>query len=168
MRHGDRTFDSKITLLIGGNGSGKTTLLKAMAGLITYEGILTIPETVLYVQETAHFPEDMTVDAYLKGLCRLEKRSFVGLDQLLDTFDLRARRHEPFRALSKGMKQKVNVMSAMLAKRALTLYDEPLNGLDAKSRQCFVKQLKHHSGMIICATHLMDDFLTLEAERIQL
>ncbi|TVP95852.1 MAG: ATP-binding cassette domain-containing protein [Acholeplasmatales bacterium] len=168
VTHPDRTLSHKITLLIGGNGSGKTTLLKAMAGLIVYEGRLNVPDSVLYVQETAHYPEDMTIDTYLKGLCRLEKRPFFGLDALLEAFELRHRRHDAFKSLSKGMKQKVNLMSAMLAKRALTCYDEPLNGLDALSRKRFVEHLGHQAGMIICATHLVDDFADLDAERIRL
>jgi len=135
---------------VGPNGAGKTTTLKILAGLIrptsgrvsvagidVLEKPLDAKARVGYVPESGALFEKLSAREYLTLTGRL-----YGLDEAhiqdrvahwLRFFDLHARAGEPIAALSKGLKQRVCWMAALLHDPDVLILDEPLNGLDVET-----------------------------------
>jgi ABC-2 type transport system ATP-binding protein len=135
---------------VGPNGAGKTTTLKILAGLIrpTSGGVRVAGVDVLerpleakarvgYVPESGALFEKLSAREYLTLTARLyglpEAQVAARVAHWLSFFDLAARAEEPMTALSKGMKQRVCWMAALLHEPEVLVLDEPLNGLDVET-----------------------------------
>ncbi|MFP4286983.1 MAG: AAA family ATPase [Candidatus Izemoplasmataceae bacterium] len=164
----DLVFDSKVTLIIGPNGSGKTTVLKGIANLIRYQGDITKQGFVLYAEEIFNYPEDMIVEDYLNNLIDIGKGSIVLKNQLIKAFSMQDKAQEPFKVLSKGMKQKVNLIQTLMEPRDIYLLDEPTSGLDQKAIDAFIDILKKRHEMFICSTHQSLAFEALNPKKVYL
>jgi len=131
--------------VIGQNGSGKSTLLSILSGQIQkFEGGATIfgmrvpdyvrKHSVAYASEQAHFPPHWTVNQLMKRIGRLhrltEARYEEKTEHLIEAFELRRWLHSPLGALSKGMRQRVNLAQSLISESPLVIWDEPTSGLD--------------------------------------
>ncbi len=134
---------NQIVALVGKNGSGKSTLLKIIGGLVKPDGgqihnyiqqlkIGYVPEVTPV--EIPFTPEEyLTHMGNIRGMDKKQLRQRVG--DLLETFHLHDDRHTRIANFSKGMKQKVAIMQAMLEDTDLLILDEPLSGLDPKAQR---------------------------------
>lgn len=177
----------EFVAIAGRNGSGKTTLTKLMMSLIKPAG-----GHILYDgRDTASFgPEDMarhigyvfqnpdrqifrdTVEAEIAygpeqlGFVPEKVRQVVaGAMETVGIAHLAARYP---RTLSKGLKQKVAVASALAMEPAVLILDEPTSGQDAGARELFMQmltQLQQAGKTILLVTHDMD-CLTRYARRV--
>lgn len=142
----DLTFSIKkgeTLAIIGENGSGKSTLLQLIAGLyLPSEGIIEkigSPIRIGYVPE--QFPSNIrfTVSEYLYHLGRIEGISKLVLQKrirkLLVQFHLTQSEGMKIKTFSKGMKQKVGIIQALLSEPDILILDEPLSGLDQAMQQ---------------------------------
>ena len=135
---------------VGPNGAGKTTTLKILAGLIhptsgrvrvagvdVQERPLEAKARVGYVPESGALFEKLSAREYLTLTGRLyalpEPRITSQVVHWLRFFDLSARADEPIANLSKGLKQRVCWMAALLHDPDVLILDEPLNGLDVET-----------------------------------
>ncbi|HXF51317.1 MAG TPA: ABC transporter ATP-binding protein, partial [Dehalococcoidia bacterium] len=135
--------------LLGPNGSGKSTFLSLAAGLrrptsgaIRVFGAPPGPETrrrvgVLF-QEQCLDPlmtarETLWLHGRLYGMPRHRLRERVRA--ALDSVGLGDRAHDPTRALSGGMRRRLELARALLPEPTLLLLDEPTTGLDPDSKQ---------------------------------
>jgi len=165
------TFSSenRITLLIGLNGSGKSTLLKSMADLYYYEGDIEKNASMMYTDETMVFPEHMRINDYLNILIDMSKAASKTMkDSLLCLFDLEQHKEKKFKELSKGMKQKVNLIQALMENKDLYLLDEPMSGLDFESQIHFINHLKNSRKQYVIATHKEKTYEPLNAKKVYL
>lgn len=134
---------NNVTAIVGKNGSGKSTLLKMIGGIIKPDSGQIIyhdelPIKIGYVPEQTPVFLPFTPAEYLihMGTIRglpikwLKKR----IDSLLEVFHLEDERNTRITHFSKGMKQKVIIMQAMLEESDLLIMDEPLSGLDLKAQ----------------------------------
>ena len=143
---------------IGSNGAGKSTTVKMIAGLIEpssgevlFNGISIHRSLVDYKRHIGYVPEEPNLYPYLtareyldmvatlRGMSRT--RRLEKIDALLKLFSLYAQRHFPLSAYSKGMRQKVLLISGMLHNPDLIIFDEPLSGLDITASFIFRKLL---------------------------
>jgi len=170
----------KLTGLVGPDGSGKTTLMRMLAGLMSADtGSLKIndrelgPNTAGIHQITGYMPqrfglyEDLTVlenlklYADLRGLDRgATSRLF---EQLLHFTGLGPFIGRLAGKLSGGMKQKLGLACALMARPQLLLLDEPSVGVDPVSRQDLwdmVQELAGEGMAVVWSTAYLD-----EAER---
>lgn len=150
----------KTYLLLGANGSGKSTLIKALLGLIKYQGKITKPIDlkISYIPEAINFPDYISIYNFLENLGRI--KLIDNLDNKINTnlqeWDLYKSKDKLISQLSKGMKQKILIINALLGEDDMYVFDEPLNGLDTKNQQLFLEKLTHlkeKNKTIIISTH---------------
>ncbi len=136
---------NEIIALVGKNGSGKSTLLKIIAAFIKPDsGTIVKHKTSLkvgYVPEVTPSHILFTPQEYLYHMGRIrgmsKKRLLQKIEELLEMFQLKESQNTRIVHFSKGMRQKVMIMQAMLEETDLLIMDEPLSGLDAKAQNDF-------------------------------
>lgn len=161
--------------LIGDNGQGKTTLMNLLVGsLRANSGSINFSpdEKLAYVPQLSasisnNFP--ITVKEIL-SLNLSRRRIFPNkqeeelIDSTLELIGLRDKKTTVFQDLSGGQKQKVMLGKALISKPSFLLLDEPLIGLDEKSKNSFLKLLIDQSKIstmtIIMVSHNIKDIET--------
>ena len=146
-------------LIRGKNGSGKSTLLKLLAGITepTSGKIVGSARKIGYVPE--HFPESLRfrLKEYLLLTSSFQSDSKASIEnelsKYIQLFGLEPFLHTSLKACSKGTKQKVGIIQALLMKPDLLLLDEPLTGLDAESQQVLIQLLKEEQIPIVFTSH---------------
>ena len=159
----------KIVGLLGPNGSGKTTFLKIAAGLLTPSaGEVTVCDRKIG-------PETKAVVSYLPDKTYLNRQQRIC--EILDFFQDfyadfdRARAEKMLQALaidtnaklktlSKGSKEKVQLILAMSRAAKLYLLDEPIGGVDPAARDYILSTILNNysrDATVILSTHLIGD-----------
>jgi ABC-2 type transport system ATP-binding protein len=145
--------EGSIYALMGPNGAGKTTLIKLLMNLIaptagramllgTSVGLLQGRrlETIGYVSENQKLPDWMTVPellAYCRPFYPTWDRALE--ERLVKRFDLP--RKQKLKRLSRGMRMKTALASALAFRPRLIVLDEPLSGLDPLVRDDLMENL---------------------------
>lgn len=174
-------------VLIGKNGAGKTTVLNLIAGLIQpYAGqvliqgfnIHTLP--ILAKQFIGFLPDrcplypELTVREYLGFIAKLRQISKSDItnriEEMLENLSLKNYRHHLIGTLSKGLKQRVGLASALLHRPTVLLLDEPTQGLDQSQIEDFQLLLSNYKkdAAIILATHYLNEVQTICNRTLQL
>ncbi|MFW9970635.1 MAG: ABC transporter ATP-binding protein [Candidatus Odinarchaeota archaeon] len=181
--------------IAGANGAGKTTLIKILSGLlkptignVEIEGMnynhhsdilkqnigITTDESYLYNELTIF--ENLLFYGYLHlNFNRSILKSRI--EQLVEQFNLKDWINEPVGVLSHGMKQKVEIIRALIHEPSILFLDEPFSGLDYNSTTMlinFFKELENVKNIsIILATHkievfqqICDDLIVLKQGKI--
>ncbi len=159
----------RIVGLLGPNGSGKTTLLKLANGLlqptegrIRIAGMAPGPETkelVSYLPDADWLPDWMRVEQ----LVEMFRDFYADFDtakasEMLEKLELSPK--APLKSLSKGNKEKVQLILAMSRNAQLYLLDEPIGGVDPAARDYILNTiLPNYSrdASVIISTHLIED-----------
>jgi len=160
--------DSEITAIMGENGAGKSTLLNICAGILTYdEGEIQIDgydivknsiqarQNIGFLPEMPDLYDRLTGREFLFYIASLRKienakkiienlTNLIGIDKSLD-FELGG--------YSKGMKQKISIISAMMHNPNNLLLDEPVYGLDPLTSRTIQEYIKKIKGTTVIATH---------------
>jgi len=157
---------------LGPNGAGKTTTMRLLLGLhrptagrAELFGIdawgdpVRAHRRVAYVAGEPFLWPSMTSAETLEFLARLRDSTDVAYrDQLVERFQLDTRKK--IRALSKGNRQKVQLIAALATRADLLLLDEPTSGLDPlmemASREC-AKEAKERGQTIFLSSHILSE-----------
>lgn len=159
----------KIIGLLGPNGSGKTTFIKLMSGILrANDGEILIggnpvgietKKIVSYLPERPYFSASMKIDEVINFFDDFyedfEKETAYGMLEKLNISPA-AR----IRTLSKGNREKVQLILVMSRKAKLYLLDEPMGGIDPAARDYILKTiLTNYSedSSVIISTHLISD-----------
>ena len=165
--------NGKILGILGRNGAGKTTTIKSIMGIIepeegssTFDGIdirkakVSIgylpEERGLYVN--AVVKDQLLYFAMLNGMDK--KAAFTEIKKLLEEFKIPGYLNKKVKTLSKGNKQKIQLISAILHKPQMVILDEPFSGLDPVNIELFkstVLDLKKSGATILFSSHRMED-----------
>lgn len=161
---------------IGPNGAGKSTTIKIIAGITDeFEGDITvfgldirkhtleIKQRIGYIPEQAALYDVLTAVEYLRFIGKLYGLSneviITKSMELLRLFELADKAETRMNTFSKGMKQKVLLISGLMHNPEIIFLDEPLSGLDANA-VILVKeillQLKQSAKTIFYSSHIMD------------
>ena len=157
---------------IGPNGSGKTTTLRMiMHILLPDEGeieVLGSRETAAARDQVSYLPEErglykkMTVRRLLRYYARLKGRPLSEIEASISDWiarmDLPGVLDKPVEAMSKGMSQKVQFISAVISKPSLLILDEPFSGLDPVNAQVLkdaVLEMRRRGTTVVFSTHDM-------------
>ncbi|MBJ8349537.1 ABC transporter ATP-binding protein [Streptococcus zalophi] len=159
----------KIIGLLGPNGSGKTTLIKLINGLlqptngdIVIDGFRPSVDTkkiISYLPDTTYLQDNMKVE----DLLVLFKDFYDDFDNdraitLLN--DLNISLNQKLKNLSKGNKEKVQLILVMSRKAKLYILDEPIGGVDPAARDYILKTIINNyseEASVIISTHLIAD-----------
>ena len=161
----------EILALAGPNGAGKTTTLLCMAGLLrpdaglfSWQGRPLGPErtrAMALIPETPDVYEMLTVWEHLVFVaksCRLAQGWQEEAYALLERFAIADQRDSLGEALSKGMRQKLLVATAVLASTPVLLLDEPMIGLDPRGQRelsTILQELRAEGRALVVSTHLL-------------
>ena len=166
----------KVTGYLGPNGSGKSTTIKMITGLIEptsgeilFDGELIQRDPIEFKQRMGYVPEEPHLYPHLSGS---EYLTMVGqlrdlpsgptaarIDELLRLFALHGDRHAPISAYSKGMRQKVLLIAALLHNSDLVLLDEPFSGLDVSSGlalRSLIEELAARGKVVLFSSHELE------------
>lgn len=159
----------KIIGLLGPNGSGKTTLIKICAGLLTpTAGSVTIngmPVGVGTKAIVSYLPERTYLSTWTKirdivdffGEMYPDFQKDVAYKMIAD---LGINPEDKLRTMSKGTREKVQLVLVMSRKAALYLLDEPMGGVDPAARDYILNTIitnYNPEGSILLSTHLIAD-----------
>lgn len=159
----------KIIGLLGPNGSGKTTLIKLLAGLLTpNKGDIKIldneigPKTknvVSYLPERTYFNESNKVSDLLEIFTDFyEDFDRIRACEMLQLLNIDV--NDRLKTLSKGTKEKVQLIMTMSRQAKLYLLDEPIAGVDPAARDYILNTILTNynpEASIIISTHLISD-----------
>lgn len=167
--------------LLGPNGAGKSTTIRMMCCLATISGGSievfghraspgnpAIKRQIGVVAQDDNLDPDLTVKENIEiqgrfyGLSAGEARARA--EELLVWMQLQTKTNDQVRALSGGMRRRLVIARALMARPRLLVLDEPTTGLDPQARQLVwakVRELKSQGVTVLLTTHYMD-----EAERL--
>ncbi|MDR1917872.1 MAG: ABC transporter ATP-binding protein [Christensenellaceae bacterium] len=169
---------------LGPNGSGKTTTIRCILGFMKGEsGVCTIngidpfcnAEKIMhnlgFVAGEPVFPPNLSGMDYLKFLEDIQADArpkeeqavfrndiIARRDELLTTFELDPR--VKIKKMSKGMKQKLGIVSAFMHNPQILILDEPTNGLDPLMQIRFIeliKKQKENGKTILMSSHIFEE-----------
>jgi ABC-2 type transport system ATP-binding protein len=162
--------------LLGPNGSGKSTTVAMLTGLrepsagqILFDGRGITDRLAEYKARVGYVPEEAHLYTFLSGR---EQLDLVGrlrrlptdlrtrkITALLDLFGLTGAADQPISGYSKGMRQKILIVSALLHDPDLLILDEPESGLDLSASlvlRHLIPMLAARGKMILYSSHVLD------------
>jgi ABC-2 type transport system ATP-binding protein len=162
--------------LLGPNGSGKSTTVSILTGLrepsagqVWFGGRNVADAAIAYKARVGYVPEEAHLYSFLSGREHLE---LVGrlrrmpsallarkIAAMLDLFGLAGAADQPMSGYSKGMKQKVLIVAALLHDPDLLVLDEPESGLDLTAGlvlRHLIPILAARGKAILYSSHLLD------------
>lgn len=163
--------------IVGPNGAGKTTLIRQILGFIKSDsGQITINDLNPWIKraEIMNFTgyiageislyDNLTGKAFLKLISNLKpgvEWSFV--EKLINHFDLDI--SKKIKKMSKGTKQKIAIIAAVMHKPKFLVLDEPTSGLDpvmqAKFNELIAKLKTDFKCTIIVCSHIFEEVIKL-------
>lgn len=159
----------RIVGLLGPNGSGKTTLIKLMSGLLTpnmgeilidgHEPGIETKSIVSYLPERPYFSDGMTVmntiDFFSDFYSDFDRNKAY---EMLSRLGIPPKAR--MRTLSKGTKEKVQLILVMSRNAKLYILDEPIGGVDPAARDYILDTIVSNyanGSTVLLSTHLIYD-----------
>jgi len=166
----------EILGFLGPNGAGKSTTVKILTGMIrpdtgramvagfdVVQQPMEVKKRIGYVPETAALYDGLTGGEYLELIACLyhldTRTAAVRRSELLELFGLLGNEHDRMSEYSKGMRQKVAIIAAMMHRPEVLIMDEPLDGLDANTAMIvkeLLKQMAHQGKTVLFCSHILD------------
>jgi ABC-2 type transport system ATP-binding protein len=157
---------------LGPNGAGKTTTIRLLLGLHrptsgraqlfgtdAWDDPVTAHRRVAYVAGEPFLWPSMTAAETLEFVARLHGDTDVAYrDELIERFQLDTRKK--VRALSKGNRQKVQLVAALATRADLLLLDEPTSGLDPLMEMVFrdcVNEARERGQSVFLSSHILSE-----------
>ncbi|TFF99365.1 MAG: ABC transporter ATP-binding protein [Promethearchaeota archaeon] len=170
----------EIIGLVGPNGAGKTTTIKMIAHILRpdngeilirnkhgeLQNLFKNPRNLIQRGFLIDIPEfyKMTPYQLLKYFAKLanypKEKIDERIDELLKMFNLFEWKYKTVDKFSKGMKQKLGLIQAVIHDPEIIILDEPQTGLDPKARievRAFIKDMKSQGKTIFVASHLLHE-----------
>lgn len=162
----------EILGLLGPNGAGKSTTIKSIIGLLRINhghiDINNFPHdsidakrTFAYIPEFPSLYEKLSVWEHIEFMARAynQQNYEEKAKNYLKRFDMYDKKDKLASELSKGMKQKVSIISNLVINPSIYFFDEPMIGLDPKAikeLKTLFLELKSQGKSIFISTHLLD------------
>ncbi len=161
---------------IGPNGAGKSTTIKCMCGIVGFDaGSIEICSNSVKddpIEAKKHVGYVSDDHVMYEGLTGLEYVNFIAdvfkipsavrkqkLERYLDMFSLSNDVGKQISTYSHGMKQKLNIIGALIHEPEVWVLDEPMTGLDPKSAYVLKKLMREHADAghtVFFSSHVLD------------
>ena len=166
----------EILGFLGPNGAGKTTTMRILTGYLpatsgsariagfdVFEQSMEVRRRIGYLPENPPLYPDMNVQGYLEFVARI--KGVAGgdisnrVDRAMEMANLKDRRNDLIKRLSRGYKQRVGIAQAIVHNPDVVILDEPTVGLDPKQIIEVRKLIKGLAGehTIILSTHILPE-----------
>ena len=169
--------EGSVMCLLGPNGAGKTTtvrilttLLEATSGKATVAGLDVHADAARLRERIGLSGQYAAVDENLTGFENLEMvgrlyhlgraRSRERALDLLDRFDLDEAADRQAKTYSGGMRRRLDLAAALVARPEVIFLDEPTTGLDPRSRLSLwevIEELVKEGATLLLTTHFLDE-----------
>jgi ABC-2 type transport system ATP-binding protein len=166
----------EIVGYLGANGSGKTTTARMLTGLLEptrgstlFNGRDISEDLVEYRRHIGYVPEEPYLYPFLSGreylqlVARLRELPVTLAEQkigsLLTLLGLSSAGDQDISSYSKGMKQKILIIAALLHDPEVLIFDEPDSGLDATSAsvlQQLIRTLASRGKAVLYSSHILE------------
>lgn len=165
--------EGEIVGFLGPNGAGKSTTLRLALGIMSPDTgsarLFGAAPNLKSLRRVGFLPEErgiykrmstrdiITYFAELKGMKRSQARARA--DELLDSFGLGKFKKIRISRLSKGMAQKVQILSTFAHRPDVLLLDEPFSGLDPVNQgdlEALIRAEHKRGASILFSTHVME------------
>jgi ABC-2 type transport system ATP-binding protein len=172
----------EVFAFLGPNGAGKTTTVEMLeclktptSGSVSLLGLdlkkdeMAIKEKIGVLPQSFNAFDFLTVRENIDYFGQMYARR-IDADQLIQMFDLAAKKNTQFKNLSGGLKQRVGIAISLINDPEVVFLDEPTTGLDPKARREVweaIKALKGRGKTVFLTTHYMDEAYYL-ADRIDI
>ncbi|MGI6713584.1 MAG: ABC transporter ATP-binding protein [Bacilli bacterium] len=172
--------DGYFYVVLGPSGSGKSTLIKAIAGLVNYEGTITINDidcellsylekNIAYVSQTydlnPHWTIFQNIAFPLKIKMAPREEIIKEVNEIASPLELDYLLSRKPRQLSGGQQQRAALARALVKRPSLFLLDEPFSNVDEQQRdferRMFQKMVSERKVTTILATHDVKEALLL-------
>ncbi|SCG81679.1 Bacitracin transport ATP-binding protein bcrA [Proteiniborus sp. DW1] len=157
---------------LGPNGAGKTTTIRnllgftnptsgscSINGLDCRKSAAEIQKTLGYVPGEISFFDNMTGMQFMKFIADMRGiNDTKRRDSLIERFELES--HRKIRKMSKGMKQKLGLITALMHDPSVIILDEPTSGLDPLMQKRFIELIieeKQRGKTILMSSHIFDE-----------
>lgn len=168
--------DGEVCGYLGANGAGKSTTIKILAGMLSANSgsvlvndidVIQNPQAVKrilgYVPESGAVFQSLTPYDFLEFVCKIhgiEKDIFHNrIYEFMELFDLKDEVRTPMASFSKGMRQKVLLVSSLIHNPKIIFWDEPLSGVDFNTNilvRDIVKDLTKQGKIFFYSSHILD------------
>lgn len=172
----------ELIAIVGHNGAGKSTLLKMLAnwipaddGSVMVDGVdlkhrMAVVRKIGFIPEVPNLFDFFSVEYNLNLFAALTQTPLPRVEEILNEFNLIPFRKSKVQALSKGLKQRVNIGRALVANPPVLLLDEPTSGLDFEMTREIYRLMSsmHNAGKTILFTSHRPEEIKNMATRILL
>lgn len=161
---------------IGPNGAGKTTTIRLLTGILTpdsgsiridgfnmAQNPLEAKRLIGFVPDNQETYERLTGLEYLQFLADIYQvdgaQRKAHLEKYLSLFQLEDAAGQQIRSYSRGMKQKLTIIGALIHKPPLWVLDEPMTGLDPMAVHLLKEEMRAHcdaGNTVFFSTHVLD------------
>lgn len=166
-------MDNSVYALLGENGAGKTTtirmtlgLLKPTSGEILFDGQnvfrdKNVKQKIGYVPDVPNLYENLTGIEQINFIANLYKcydQKYIRM--LMEKFNIYEEKNQTISSYSKGMKQKISIICALVHRPGILILDEPFTALDPehiKVVKDYIKEyVKLENKIVLFSTHDLD------------
>lgn len=166
----------KVFGFIGPNGAGKTTSIRLMTGILTPSaGKVTVggydmanqpieaKRLIGFVPDSHELYDRLTGLEYLNFMADIYavdmKRRKEHIEKYLALFELESAAGEQIRSYSRGMKQKLTIIGALIHNPPVWVLDEPMVGLDPRASHLLKEEMRRHceaGNTVFFSTHVLE------------
>jgi ABC-2 type transport system ATP-binding protein len=164
--------EGEVMGYLGPNGAGKTTTIRALMGFMQpnsgictingldcYSNAAVIKQNLGYIPGEISFPSGMNCLEFLKYQCTLRGvKDYTLMNSLIERFELDTK--GKIKRFSKGMKQKVGIITAFMHDPEILILDEPTSGLDPLMQNAFIDLVlfeKKKGKTILMSSHMFEE-----------
>jgi ABC-2 type transport system ATP-binding protein len=165
---------NEIFVLLGPNGAGKTTTVKILSGVLEPDkgevyifgkkisvSAIEVKQVIGYLPDEPYIYNKLVGKEFIEFIMGVYKTQLdvEKYNFLLEQFELKEAINKPIETYSKGMKQKLLLLSIFLRDPEVYIFDEPLIGLDPQSisfLKQYVKKITGEGKTVILCTHILE------------
>lgn len=164
--------EGEVFGFLGPNGAGKTTTIRHLMGFIRpkkgccridgkdcWKARAEIQQHLGYIPGEINFFDDMSGREFLRFMARYRQIPTENRQkELLERFELNPK--GKIKKMSKGMKQKLGIVAALMHDPQILILDEPTSGLDPLMQNLFIQLIaeeKAHGKTILLSSHMFEE-----------